>query len=354
MQMMSHENQKDTRRWLNERTLNDETIERFSLTWNEKEITIPVFNVDGKHLFNKYRRSPFINDENIPKYRYEFGSSRVLYNAQTLKDADPKQTVMIVEGELDVLALENIGIKAVSSTGGAGTFEPDWVEYFKGLENVIICFDNDKAGAKGAIKVQSLIPRARMLFLPSKYGKDVTDFLMRSDKQELVSLNVYQIYIPQELTSLGEKSEVRKKLKDFRDSLNIMQQVRRTALANRENVGLMDIVNLHLNERYSFYKKLERTKNNTYHESGSNKDLVLAAKQVPINTIIMFNNSGSALCVDHADTKPSMVYNDMNSKFPNTVKCYSCGFMGDAIDVVMKDKECDFKTAVKILTNQEL
>ena len=56
-----------------------------------------------------------------------------------------------------------------------------------------------------------------------------------------------------------------------------------------------------------------------------------------------------AQCLFHDDSRPSMVYNDDMTQFPNTVKCYSCGAFGSVIDVVMKVENTDFKGAVAIL-----
>ena len=73
--------------WLTSRTLSLETIERFGLYWNGTKIVIPVFDAEGKFLFNKYRRSPAEQNITIPKYQYDPGSTVVLYNEKTLLEA---------------------------------------------------------------------------------------------------------------------------------------------------------------------------------------------------------------------------------------------------------------------------
>lgn len=72
---------------------------------------------------------------------------------------------------------------------------------------------------------------------------------------------------------------------------------------------------------------------------------VLRAKQVPISSWIEFNRAGFASCPLHNDKTPSLKYYEKENK----VHCFSCGFQGDVIDVVMKIRECSFIDAVKIL-----
>jgi len=72
---------------------------------------------------------------------------------------------------------------------------------------------------------------------------------------------------------------------------------------------------------------------------------ILRAKQVPISSWIEFNRAGFASCFLHKDATPSLKYYEKENK----VHCFSCGFRGDVIDVVMKIRECSFIDAVKIL-----
>lgn len=337
--------------WLTERTLTKETIEKFGLSWNGREIVIPVRDDAGVFLFNKYRRDPFTTDETIPKYRYEKGASSVLFNAETLNDATPDAPIFIVEGELDCMAVENIGIKAVTTTGGAGTFEEEWAKRLAAFSNVIICFDNDAAGIKGAIHVQSMIPHARILFLPPKEGKDVTDYLKTHANQEFLSLKAESFPIPLDCDDTRDKKMVRAKIREFKDACVLVQTRRREAIQARQGTAHLDIMVEYLSNRYALYQRAERNLSRVpYTGSG---DKVIAAKQVPITNFVKFNRQGYAPCLWHSEKTASMFYNKENkSKFPNTVKCFGCGAMGDAVDVTMLIHNLDFTEAVKFLTNQ--
>jgi DNA primase len=57
--------------------------------------------------------------------------------------AKPPQ-IIICEGEFDRFVLESKGFRAVTSTGGAGTFREEWAKEFEDIPEVYICFDRDK------------------------------------------------------------------------------------------------------------------------------------------------------------------------------------------------------------------
>ena len=88
---------------------------------------------------------------------------------------------MICEGEFDRLALKAQGFRAVTSTGGAQTFRPEWAQELAGIPHLYICFDRDEAGRLGAEHVGSLLPTAQIIELPEEVGEggDVTDFFVR-------------------------------------------------------------------------------------------------------------------------------------------------------------------------------
>ena len=97
--------------------------------------------------------------------------------------------VIICEGEFDCMLLHQNGFLAVSSTSGANTFKGAWAQYFK--DRVVrIVYDADEAGKTGAQKVASMVlpvaKEVKIITLPLKQGKDVTDyFLDGGTKEEL-------------------------------------------------------------------------------------------------------------------------------------------------------------------------
>jgi DNA primase len=97
-------------------------------------------------------------------------------------------TIIVVEGYTDVVALAQFGLRNTVATLGTAT-TPNHAELlFRAAETVVFCFDGDKAGRKAAWRaLEATLPKlregvqARFLFLPD--GED-PDTLVRSQGQE--------------------------------------------------------------------------------------------------------------------------------------------------------------------------
>ncbi len=168
---------------LRRRGITDSVIAAFSLSYSHslpfafsQGIVIPVNNPDGSFSFNKYRRS-YLNNEIKQKYAYDLGGRTALFGSDKL--TNDITVVVVTEGEMDALVLWSKNIPAVSSTGGAQSFQQDFVPLLEG-KKVYLCFDNDDAGAVGLTKTLELLPDAYIVFVPEVVGvKDISDFCSR-------------------------------------------------------------------------------------------------------------------------------------------------------------------------------
>ena len=296
--------------WLHRRKITDEVIKEFGISESsDGRIIIPINSSDGKFHFNKYRRHPL--SEVGSKYTYDKGGISSLYCADKIKD---KIKVLVVEGEMDALVCWSANIPAVSSTGGAGTFKAEWVEFLKDKE-VTLCFDNDEAGGLGMAKVLKLIPWAKVLFLPDRPGiKDISDYVTNGG--DLHSL-------------LG--TAIR---------LSTLEDI----IQNRiERVSVWQSTWFH----DAFIK--ENTKpipeKKDYQDRSLIKDEVLRAKLYPIDALLRFSHNKTQ-CIWHMDKEKDDLHFYTKT---NTVYCFCCGKSGDAIDVYRKLHNCSFKEAVKAL-----
>jgi len=198
--------------------------------------------------------------------------------------------------------------------------------------------------------VMSLLPSAFMKLIPQEPGvKDITDFLKKHNSEEFMSGFYFQYEIPSDLKDKTDKKEIKKKREEFKNACDYIQNLRRENTKNRQPVYHLDIIIEYLSNRYAHYSRLEKSFNRSGFTGNSNK--VSAAKQVPIPNYVNFNNQGYACCLWHQEKTPSMYYNNEHSHFPNTVKCFSCGYMGDTIDVIMALQGVEFNEAVRILTS---
>ena len=118
-----------------------------------------------------------------------FHKNRELYGLYEARQANRHLSkIIVVEGYMDVVALAQHGISYATATLGTATSEAHLEKIFRLVDEVIFCFDGDKAGRKAADRALenalSLMQdgrQARFLFLPD--GED-PDSLVRSQGQQ--------------------------------------------------------------------------------------------------------------------------------------------------------------------------
>ena len=292
--------------WLRRRKITDAVLKESGVHVGEHPLlgSCIVIPVDG--IFNKYRRDPL--DNRTPKYLYDKDSKVALYGASLIKDSS---SVLITEGEFDSLVARSFNIPAVSSTGGCRSFQDEWVPLFEG-KDVTICYDNDDAGADGAVSLLKKLPSARVALIPETPGvKDISDYVSRGgDLAELIRNAVSVFDIQDDRASrLAQWQSTR-----FHDAW-IADQQKSDVVEHRA------------------------------HKPQSDRTEVENARAYPMENLLSFNKAKKALCVWHNDTDPSLHYYPKT----NTVYCFSCGKYGDSIDVYRAQTGCTFTEALKKL-----
>jgi len=158
------------------RGLTRETIVDFQLGWDGSRYTIPVREADGTLVnVRRYQLGASSGQKmlNLPGH----GAAHI-YRADILAAND---TIVITEGEMDCILLNQEGIPAVTHTAGAATFRAAWAKDFRG-KTVFIAYDADKAGRDGAKKVLNLLAGfavdTYLVDIPeTTKGADITDYL---------------------------------------------------------------------------------------------------------------------------------------------------------------------------------
>src|ERR1044072_4329818 len=148
------------RAYLHSRGIPDELIDSHLLGWNGWRITIPIHNRQGEVTFFRLAKDPE-DTRPAPKMISSPGSAVELYGWDEVL-RHPQQ-IIICEGEFDRLVLQARGFAAVTSTGGAVTFRPQWADALRSIKEVYLCFDRDQAGKTGAKIVALMIPQAKVL-----------------------------------------------------------------------------------------------------------------------------------------------------------------------------------------------
>lgn len=162
------------------RGLSVATLTQYQIGYEHKtrRYTIPIYNEDGM-LVNIRRYDPAATGGD--KMISVMGHGRPwLYPMQSLRQ---RGEIIICEGELDALTLLQHGFNAITRTGAAAVWEPDWSEYFVGRD-VYLCHDMDVPGQHANdVVAEALLPVAKsvtVIQLPyeveKNHGKDITDY----------------------------------------------------------------------------------------------------------------------------------------------------------------------------------
>lgn len=169
------------------RGLTPATLERFHIGFDatRKRYTVPVYDVNG-NLVNVRLYNPLAKGDTPKMLPFARGYETQLFYPTLLKS---QTDIVLCEGEMDCLILNQHEIPAMTHTGGAGAFQMSWAAMFKD-KRVFICFDEDDAGRKGALRTaQMLRDVAAGVFMvvglnTGKSGGDVTDFFLEGGTAE--------------------------------------------------------------------------------------------------------------------------------------------------------------------------
>lgn len=148
-------------------------------------------------------------DEQGRRHASITGAQIVPYNLPEVEEARANnRTVFLTEGEKAADALKHIGVVATCTHQGASSFPEDAIQYFAGL-NVVILPDNDKVGweyAKKAVKaIKNVAKSIRILDLQLEDPKeDAHEYVYRYgyDKQHLTD------YVKNYAVKVGQESDV--------------------------------------------------------------------------------------------------------------------------------------------------
>jgi len=149
--------------------------------------TYPYTDEDGELLFQCLRYKPKAFSQRRPDGSGGWignldGVRRVLFRLHTLKDTD---TVLLAEGEKDVLNLVKLGFTATCNPMGAEKWRAEYSDQLVG-KHVVIFPDNDVPGARHVKKAaQSLFGKAASVRIARiSVGKDVSEWIEQGATRE--------------------------------------------------------------------------------------------------------------------------------------------------------------------------
>lgn len=177
-----HENyNKNILTYCEKRNISKDTIDYVGVKENNNCVVFEYRNELGEHLANKYRKT---KKSEGPKMWFEKGTNvNTLFNMDKINISEP---LLITEGEFDCLSAIESGFKnAVSIPSGVnGTNEwitSNWT-FIEQFEEVIIWFDNDEPGIKGAREVFNRLPNNSVKIVRCEVANDINELLHKYGK----------------------------------------------------------------------------------------------------------------------------------------------------------------------------
>lgn len=172
-------------------------------------VTFPVSDIHGNVIgfsartLNKDENAKYINSPENPIYH----KGRTLYGLDKAKQAiRDTGYVVIVEGNMDVVACHQAGFKNVVACSGTALTTEQIHILKRYTENVALCFDQDEAGQRAAQRSIDLLLDAEMniKIVQLVYGKDPDECIRHDAKlwgDSLRGAKLYmQFYIDKYLT----------------------------------------------------------------------------------------------------------------------------------------------------------
>ena len=163
------------REWLQGRGIKDNVIDAFKVgeqLRDGKAYAVFPYMRDGELVNFKLR-----NPDEKKDMQQAGGAEPCLFGWHLI---DPKaRTLAITEGEIDAMTLHQCGVPALSVNAGAGNhqwIESDW-QRLERFSEILVFFDNDEAGNKGAQEVMHRlgVERCKRVVIPAK---DANQWLM--------------------------------------------------------------------------------------------------------------------------------------------------------------------------------
>ena len=167
------------------RGISKKTLDYVGVKEKENCVVFEYRNELGEHISNKYRRT---KQNKGPKMWFEKDTNiNTLFNMDKVTPSEP---LLITEGEFDCLSAIEAGFKnAVSIPSGVNSTN-EWLTtnwtFLEQFEEIIIWFDNDDAGLKGAREVYNRLSNDSVKIVSYTEFNDINEVLHHKGKQEVL------------------------------------------------------------------------------------------------------------------------------------------------------------------------
>ncbi|MBN2876942.1 MAG: DNA primase, partial [Bacilli bacterium] len=158
-----------------------------------KRIVFPIHSPEGRPIaftartLDPNESSKYINSTETELYV----KGQVLYNYhRALRAIKQKKEMIVVEGVMDVIALDRVGVENVVATLGTACTKEQIRLMQSASHNVTICYDSDEAGQSASLRLARLLLAARMnvQIIRNNTGLDLDEIIEKQSKTSLQTL----------------------------------------------------------------------------------------------------------------------------------------------------------------------
>lgn len=287
-----------------------------------ERLVFPIYNTYGEVI--GFSGRILDNDLDVAKYKNTrqtivFDKSRAIFGLKQVMDAKRTQhfnSLILAEGQVDVISLHQFGFQNAVATQGTALTEQHAQILRKVTDNIYVCYDGDNAGQKAAFRALDILENAHMkikvINIPN--GQDPDEFLKTNGKEafqslidnaeEVMDFKLRTLAKNADMTSNQSRSEFLKKAIDLIKNLPTLAEadVYVNSIAKFANVA-NNVVRESLNNAMSTLTKKKETKVDLTQLTQNFKDAYQKADKIILASIIH---------------KKPYVNNDFNLSFVNT------------------------------------
>ncbi len=158
-----------------------------------QRIVFPIHNPQGQvvaftaRTMNTNESSKYINSTETPLYI----KGNLLYNYhRAIKNIKQTKEIIIVEGVMDVIALDRVNIENVVATLGTACTKEQITLIQNASNNVVLCYDSDSAGQTATLKLARLLlaHKLNVSIVQNNTGLDLDEIIEQKSKDALIKI----------------------------------------------------------------------------------------------------------------------------------------------------------------------
>ncbi len=270
-----------------------------------ERLVFPIYNTYGEVI--GFSGRILDNELDVAKYKNTrqtivFDKSKAIFGLKQVMDAKRAQhfnTLILAEGQIDIIMLHQFGFQNAVATQGTALTEQHARILKKVCDNVLVCYDGDTAGHKATFRALDILQgvglQVKIINLPA--GQDPDEFLKTNgseafqklieNAEEVMDYKLRTLAEQSKMTSNESRSQFLKKAIDLLKTLPTLAEadVYVNSIAKYANVA-NNVVRESLNSAMSTLKKVKEPKRELSQIAQNFSDAYQKADKIILASII--------------------------------------------------------------------